>query len=213
MVELKLRMKTVDLPYAVRIFNVTEEMFDEMVDEDTKAELIDGVMIVHSPASLLHDRVAHFLRALMGCYASEKGLGEVFGPDGLVHLAASRKFGPDIFFVEQERVPRTLSSEQKEFEGAPALVLEILSPSNRADDLEEKRPAYRKAGVQEIWFVDPDNREIIIDRRRGPKNYVTTTIRKGKASSLVLPGFWLEAEWLWSWPLPKELACLRKILK
>jgi Uma2 family endonuclease len=212
MVEVKLRMKTVDLPYSIRIFHVTEEMFDEMVDEDTKAELLDGVMIVHSPASLLHDKVAGFIRTLIGIYAHEKELGEVFGPDGLVHLATGRKFGPDAFFVEIGRVPATLPSELKEFEGAPDLVIEILSPSNRADDLEDKRPAYRKAGVQEIWFVDPDNHEIIIDRR-GRKGYTTTKISKGKVTSHAMPGFWIDAEWLWSWPLPGELACLRKILK
>jgi Uma2 family endonuclease len=212
MVEVKLRMKTVDLPYSLRIFNVTEEMFDEMVDEDTKAELIDGVMVVHSPASLLHDHVAGFLRSLMHIYAEEKELGAVFGPDGLVHLARGRKFGPDAFFVEKSRVPPSLPSDLKEFEGAPNLVLEVLSPSNRADDLEDKWPAYRAARVPEIWFVDPDNREITIDRRERRK-YTTTKLNKGKAISQALPGFWIEVEWLWSWPLPRQLACLRKILK
>lgn len=212
MVELKLRTKTVDLPYSIRIYDVTEEMFDEMVDEDNKAELIDGVMIVHSPASLLHDKVAGFLRSLMGSFAEERDLGEVFGPDGLVHLTTRRKFGPDGFFVGKSRVPPSLPSDLKEFEGAPDLILEVLSPSIRDDDLEIKWPAYRTAGVREIWIVDPDNHEIILDRA-ARKKYTTTKLSKGKATSQVLPGFWIEAEWLWSWPLPRQLACLRKILK
>jgi len=44
-------------------------MFDEMVDEDTRAELLDGVMMVHSPATVQHDHVSGFLRALMSFYA------------------------------------------------------------------------------------------------------------------------------------------------
>ncbi|MGH7226726.1 MAG: Uma2 family endonuclease, partial [Gemmataceae bacterium] len=61
MVEVKFGLRTVEVPYMIRLYDITDEMFDEMVDEDTKAELIDGVMIVHSPASLLHDDVGGFL--------------------------------------------------------------------------------------------------------------------------------------------------------
>jgi Uma2 family endonuclease len=210
MVELKLGPRTIDLPYTVRIKDVTEAAFDELVDEDTRAELIDGVMIVHSPASLHHDDVAGFLRALMRCYAREKDLGIVLGPDSLVHLATGRKFGPDIYFVRQDRLPSP--RPKKVFEGAPDLVVEILSPSNREEDVQEKRPAYQEAGVGEIWLVDPDKQEIQIDRRVRRK-YPTTTISRGKATSHSLAGFWIDADWLWSDPFPRELACLRKILK
>ena len=55
MIEVTCGLKTIDLPYMIQVYDVTEEMFDELVDEDTKAELIDGVMIVHSPASIEHD--------------------------------------------------------------------------------------------------------------------------------------------------------------
>jgi Uma2 family endonuclease len=209
MVELKFGPHTVDLPYTVRIPDVTEEMFDELVDEDTKAELIDGVMIVHSPASPRHNKIGGFLRTLMSCYAEEKGLGEVFGPDDLIHLATCRKFAPDAFFLDADDVPDPLPAKQ--FEGTPGLIAEVLSPSNRDDDLEDKRPAYREAGVQEIWLIDPDEQEVIIDRRRG-KKYTTTTVADGRISSAVVKGFWLETAWLWAEPLPRVLACLREIL-
>ena len=55
MIEVKCDIRSIDLPYMIQVYDVTEEMFDELVDEDTKAELIDGVMIVHSPASMEHD--------------------------------------------------------------------------------------------------------------------------------------------------------------
>jgi hypothetical protein len=58
MIEVTCGVKTIDLPYMLQVYGVTEEMFDELVDEDTKAELIDGVMIVHSPASMEHDNSA-----------------------------------------------------------------------------------------------------------------------------------------------------------
>lgn len=209
MVEVRLGMRTVDLPYTIRLHGVTEEMFDELVDEDTKAELLDGVMIVHSPASPRHNRIGGFLRGLMGCFAAETEQGEVFGPDDLIHLASCRRFAPDAFYLEAHRVPIPLPDTQ--FEGVPDLAIEVLSSSNREDDLEDKRPAYWQAGVREIWFVDPENEEIIVDRR-GRKNYTTTVIKEGRLTSRVAKGFWIDTAWLWAEPLPRVTACLREIL-
>src|ERR1700732_2685717 len=105
MVEVKMGLRTVDLPFTIRLHGITEEMFDELVDEDTKAELLDGEMIVHSPASPYHDQTSGFLRTLMRCYAEEKEVGDVFGPDSLIHLATCRKFAPDVFFLQKKHVP------------------------------------------------------------------------------------------------------------
>jgi Uma2 family endonuclease len=209
MVKLTLGPRTVDLSNTVLIRDVTEEQFDELVDEGTKAELIDGVMIVHSPASPRHNIIAGFLRTLMNCYAEEKGLGKVFGPDDLIHLATCRKFAPDAFFLDAGDVPRPLP--EKEFEGTPGLIIEVLSPSNRDYDLEDKRPAYREARVREIWLVDPDAQQVIVDRRRG-KRYTTTKASTSRIKSTVVPGFWVEATWLWTEPLPNVMPCLRELL-
>ena len=208
MVEVKIGAQTLDLPYTLRVYGVTETMFDEMVDEDTRAELLDGVMMVHSPATVQHDHVSGFLRALMSCYADEKHLGLVLGPDALVHLATCRKLAPDVFFVRQERVPTPLP---KEFEGTPDVVVEVLSPSNRSDDLSDKRRAYHDAGVHEIWFVDTEKRQVIIDYRQA-QDYVEEVVREDTISSTALTGFWIRAAWLWAEPLPNRMACLRTIL-
>src|SRR5947209_4331343 len=98
MIEVKQGPKTLDLPYTIRMYGVTEAMFDQMVDENTKAELLDGVMIVHSPANIEHDEVSGFLRTLARCFARKKRYGKVLGPDSLIHLATCRRFGPDAYF-------------------------------------------------------------------------------------------------------------------
>ena len=208
MIEVKRDTQTVDLPYTIRLYGVTEEMFDELADEDTRAELIDGVMIVHSPASATHDDVSGFVRALMSFYADVKGLGMVLGPDSLVHLAAGRKCAPDVFFIRQEQVPIPLP---KEFEGAPDLVVEVLSPSNRYDDLHDKRAVYRAAGVGEIWFIDPEQYQVLVDRQHA-NGYTEEVVTTDRVSSHVVNGFWLHAFWLWAEPLPNLLQCLQGIL-
>ena len=208
MIEVKRDTETVNLPYTIRLYGVTEEMFDELADEDTRAELIDGVMIVHSPASATHDDVSGFVRALMSFYADVKGLGKVLGPDSLVRLAAGRKCAPDVFFIRQERVPIPLP---KEFEGAPDLVVEVLSPSNRYDDLHDKRSVYHAAGVGEIWFIDSERHQVLVDRQH-VGGYAEEVITTGRVSSHAVAGFWLQASWLWAEPLPNRFLCLQEIL-
>ncbi len=210
MVEVKLGLKTMDLPYTVRIPGISEDMFDQLVDEDTKAELIDGVMIVHSPASPRHGNVSGFMRTLMRMYAEGKRLGLVLGPECLVHLATCRKFAPDIFFYKKGHYPRRLP--KKQFEGTPKLVTEVLSPSNRLDDLEDKWPAYREAGVDEIWIVDLDESKVLVDRR-GDDGYTTTVVHSGKIVSTAIRGFWIEAGWLWKEPLPNDWECWKRITR
>src|SRR5262245_63332511 len=108
MVELKFGPRTVDLPFTARIEDVTEKMFDRLVDEDTRAELIDGVMFVHSPASPRHDDVTGLVRFLMRGFAGARQLGKVLGPDSLIRLGRRRKVGPDGFLFLRARVPRPL---------------------------------------------------------------------------------------------------------
>jgi Uma2 family endonuclease len=209
MIEVQLGYKTVDLPYTLRVHGVTEDLFDELVDADTKAELFDGVMIVHSPATLEHDDIGGFVRTLMRCYAEARKAGYVLGPDTLVRLAANRKFAPDALFIRKRRMPKP---RPKLFKGYPDSILEVLSPSTRDDDLEYKRPAYRAVGVREIWFIDPAGQQVIVDQFDGSE-YSERIVRGGKLRSIVLKGFWIDVRWLWADPMPAVMDCLRQIME
>jgi Uma2 family endonuclease len=208
MVEVKLGPKSVDLPYTLRIYDVTEARFNQLTDEDTKAEYLDGVMIVHSPVYLRHNDLGNFIRTLMRAYASQHDAGQILGPLSLARLRKGRRVAPDVCFLRKNRVPFPLP---RVFKGVPDMTLEILSPCSRDYDLKEKRLVYRAAGVMEIWFVDPQNRQVLIDRRRG-EDYEEQVVSRGKVRSEVLRGFWLEASWLWKEPLPSEMTCLQQIL-
>jgi len=204
-----LNLNTIGLPYTIRLYGVTDEMFDEVVDEDLKAELIDGVLIMHSPASMWHEDIASFLGSLMRLFVDAKGLGKFIARGhAIIRLATGRRLSPDGFFIRQARVPSPLP---KEFEGAPDLVVEVLSPSNRKDDLEDKRLVYQEAGVPEIWFIDGEDKQLIIDRKHGG-GYVEEVITNGRAYSTVLGGFWIDVAWLWAEPLPNGMTCLQEIL-
>jgi Uma2 family endonuclease len=200
---------TVEPPYLVQKYGVTEEEFDQFANEDVKAELFDGVLIVHSPATLRHDDLCTFLSALMRVYADNRKLGKVFGSNNAVmRLSGSRQFAPHPMFV---RAGRESLLVEKKLEGVPDLVVEVLSESTRRYDLEDKRRAYRQAGIGEIWFVDDDQKQLIFDARQ-QHGYREQLKRRGKISSRALPGFWLEVSWLWQDELPDTLNCLQTIL-
>lgn len=72
-------------------------------------------------------------------------------------VASARPSHPDLFFVRKGN-PRVVID--KIVEGPPDLVIEILSPSDFREDRETKRPAYARAGVEEMWIIDPETRQI-----------------------------------------------------
>jgi Uma2 family endonuclease len=208
MIDLRMGSELIELPYTVRVYDVDDETFDRLVDEDTKAELLDGVMIVHSPVSPRHDQVVSFVQRLLTLYVEERGLGVVLGPDSLVRIAAERRVAPDAYFL---RAADAVAPLPKEIEALPQLVVEVLSPSNRDSDLIDKRRAYRDAGVSEAWFIDKDQRRVIVDTRDAG-GVVERVVTSGRLESSAVTGFWLDVAWLWSEPPPSTLACLQAIL-
>ncbi len=59
--ELIYRKKVIEPPLLIRKFGVSEEEYDQLTDEDTKADLFDGTLIIHSPASIRHESIFMFM--------------------------------------------------------------------------------------------------------------------------------------------------------
>ncbi len=179
---------------------MTHEEYMKFCDEDTKADLIDGVLIVQSPASIAHERLFQFLSRVIGIYVARKGLGEVLGSHAAVRLASGHTYEPDLLFVARERA-HIIGEDY--IDGAPDLVVEILSASTYHYDTGPKRVGYEQAGVRELWLIDP----------YGPKG--TQVLRRDETTgtflavepegepegniyrSAVIAGLWLREGWLW----------------
>jgi len=188
-----------DYPYLLRLYGVSEAEFDALVGEDLKAEYIDGVVIVHSPASFSHEDRQAFLLTLLRLYVEAHGIGRVVGSNALFQ-AGSRQFSPDIMVISSGT-----PIVQKKVMGPPLLAVEILSESTRDYDLGEKRIAYREAGVREIWWVDEKARVVMVEQQGD--SYRTERVSEGWVTSEAVPGFRIRAEWLWREPLPSVVEC------
>src|SRR5262245_26977154 len=83
---------------------MTAEEFMSDAPEDSKPELIDGVLVMPSPALTIHERIQRFLLMLLESYAEEHDLGEALGSRTAVVLAPDQVPEPDILFVGKERL-------------------------------------------------------------------------------------------------------------
>lgn len=176
----------------------------ELSDEDTKCELIQGEFVMHSPASILHERIFRLLSFLLQGYVSHYRLGEVLGSRVAVKLSEEDTFEPDILYVSKENTSRL---QENYMDGSPDIAFEILSDSTRRFDLGAKKEKYLTCGVKEYWVVDPDHQTPTLYYPDGSE----MQSKAGKVTSKILQGFWLDVSWIFS--LPPEKECLDQILR
>lgn len=120
-------------------------------------ELLEGELFVVPSPSTNHQRVVGRLYTILNTFVYDNGLGEVFTAPTDVVFDNHNIFQPDILYISKER----LSIIKKlNIQGAPDLVVEVLSPSTIKRDRFDKRRLYFAHGVKEYWIVDPDNRLI-----------------------------------------------------
>lgn len=186
--------------------HVTEEEYLEICDEDLKAELIGGVLVVSTPASVRHEQLQGFLQALLRTHVEAHSLGTVLGSRTPMRLE-DEYFEPDILFVAQNRLERL---GLVFLDGPADLVVEIVSPDSRALDRVVKRRAYEKHGVREYWLIDPE-RESAAFYLLEEKKYEEILTEEGIYRSQAVPGFWLKVAWLWQEPLPAVLEVLKEL--
>ena len=127
----------------------------------TRYEIIDDELVVTPAPGTRHQRIATDLITVLNTHVRAHGLGEVYAAPFDVLLAEGDFLEPDLVFVRADRL-HVLSD--RGVEGAPDLVVEILSPSTAARDRGVKLERYRHYGVGEYWIVDPDARAIEVWR-------------------------------------------------
>lgn len=121
-------------------------------------EVIADQLVVTPAPSLHHQRIAGRLFARLFEFVERQELGEVFPAPLDVLFGEGDYMEPDIVFVREERAGQVLTD--RGVEGAPDLVVEILSPATEARDRGIKLDRYRRFGVGEYWIVDPGEQAI-----------------------------------------------------
>jgi Uma2 family endonuclease len=155
--------------------------------EGSSYQLIDGDLIMTPAPNIAHQTVAIRLGSELHLFVSHQALGKVLTAPTDVYFSETNTFQPDILFIAKGRLDIIKESR---IEGAPDLVIEILSPTTGYYDLIHKKNIYESSGVKEYWLVDPVEKtiEVLGNSRDG---FVLHTRAKGEGTvtSNLIAGF------------------------
>ena len=155
--------------------------------DDERWELIDGELIMAPSPTGRHQLVVGKLYRLLADFVERSGLGMVFLAPFDVVLSELNVVQPDVMFISDAKAHILTDAN---VQGAPDLVVEVLSPSTASRDWRTKLDLYAEYGVQEYWVVDPDGKRVwVMARVDGVLGEVGNYGKEDTLISPTLPGF------------------------
>ncbi len=155
--------------------------------DDERYELLYGALVMAPAPREIHQYVLINLIIAIGAFVKKHKLGKVYSAPFDVVLSDENVVQPDLLFVSTAR-QHIITPEN--IQGAPDLVVEILSPSTAERDRVVKSELYAQHGVHEYWIVDPDARTITVFLLNGGAFEEVDTYSEGETlTSPMLAGF------------------------
>jgi Uma2 family endonuclease len=136
---------------------IERRKFYNWVDEHTKAEFINGEIIIQSPVKMMHWKALDNLSTLLSVYVKFSELGYI-GTEKVMIALERNDYEPDIVFFD--KVKAAQFSEDQVLFPAPDFVVEILSKKTASIDKKIKKKDYAAHGIGEYWIVDPSKKTV-----------------------------------------------------
>ena len=180
------KMATMTIPKPIIKFTYEDYL---NTPEDKRYELLDGDLVTIPVPGERHQSISILLGSKLFQFVSENSLGRIYLAPFDVVLSDVDVVQPDLLFVSNERNHIITPAN---IQGAPDLVVEILSPSTAERDKTFKRALYANHGVNEYWMVDTTAKDITI-LLLGERGYevVGTYSEEETLTSPTLQGFTL----------------------
>lgn len=189
---------------APKMFDSSRRMtWEEFLCMDTEGhhlEWVDGEVIKPMPVQDRHESISGFLYVLLILHVTKFDLGRVFSE--FMMKLASRPSGrvPDVSFLRKENMGRIKNSFVI---GAMDLAVEVISPDSEERDRVDKFAEYELGGVREYWLLDHFKQETFFYQLDAEGKYQRVFAdESGRYNCAVLPGFWINVNWLWQSPKP-----------
>jgi len=150
----------------VSTHKMTYDEYCLLPDDGKQYELFDGELVVTPSPHRQHQKISGNVYRRLAAFVEERSLGEVYYSPLDTVFTEYTVLQPDILYISRKRLAEIAKDK---IEGAPDLVVEILSPSTFHKDLRRKMKVYSESGVQEYWIVDPEMKaiELYCQRREG----------------------------------------------
>lgn len=162
------------------------EEFYDWITEDSRAEFINGEVIVQSPAKMQHTVAVLHLSALLSAFVDSRQSGLVLAETALIVLTRN-DYLPDICYFGPDKAD-AITLDQMKFP-PPDLVVEVLSPSIEKTDRTTKFDDYADHGVWEYWLVDPQDQSVEQYLLEDGRYRLHLKVRSGEIASDLVQGF------------------------
>ena len=151
-------------------------------------ELVAGELREMSPSGWRHGKVVMRLSARLAAYVDEHDLGVVFGAETGFRLGSNPDTvrAPDISFISKQNLPEREPNDGF-WPGPPDLAVEVVSPGDRAAEVDEKTAAWLTGGCAAVWIVDPKLKSVAI--HRSGADFQLFNAGSNLQDDYVVPGF------------------------
>jgi Uma2 family endonuclease len=179
---------------ATTVKKLTYAEYEKIPADGFRHEIIEGEEFMTPAPNPDHQTVLFKIARRLGDHAEAQKLGRVFVAPTDVVLSKHDIVEPDVFFIAHKRLSIIGPNN---IQGAPDLVIEILSPSTAANDRGPKLALYDRAGVREYWIVDSVAKTVELREFSSPRR--TRAYKEGQSfDSAFFPGLTVRLEDLFS---------------
>ena len=148
---------------ATRITTADELL--HMPDDGYRYELVDGELRKMTPAGGEHGFLSNEIGWLLTEHVRRNELGQVLGAETGFRIGRNPDtvLAPDTSFIRKERIA-VIGIPKEYFPEAPALVVEVVSPGDTAEEVDDKMRRWFAAGVEIGWVIYPRGRTVTVYR-------------------------------------------------
>lgn len=141
---------------------MTADQLAELPDDGRRHELVEGELRTMAPAGGQHGQVALTIGGLVWSHVRQNGLGRCYAAETgfVLHRDPDTVRAPDLAFVSSAR--SSGEADSGFLDEVPDLVVEVVSPSDRASEVTQKALVWLDHGVRLVWVVDPRARLVTV---------------------------------------------------
>lgn len=165
-----------------------EELFRMSEEESRWCELVEGEIVRMSPPGFAHAIVSQRVSLLLLEFVDRKRIGQVVIAEAgfLIGRSPDTVMAPDGAYVRQERI-NAIGLTAAYFPEAPAMVFEVVSPTDRVSEVGRKMRRWLDGGVELAWVIDPAARTVTV--YQAINDIQVLTEKDSLTGGSVLPGF------------------------
>jgi Uma2 family endonuclease len=142
----------------------TDAEFMALPQDGHRYEIVNGELIDMGNSGALHGNLAIILSSALFAVVHAQKLGALFDSSTAFKMKNENRRSPDISFFAKERLQGLTELPTGFLEGAPDLVVEVLSPGNTIEEMHDKLVEYFENGTRLAWMIHPTEHYVLVYR-------------------------------------------------